>query len=580
MSGRRPPAFSSWQRQLLAELTAIASSRSDLKIIDGARHGGGAAAVVRIQLDTSSIGHAPGGLDLLDHEEFVVTIPVSVLHPPTVEVEHLRFLGFPHVLQGTRPCIYLDPSREWHPEAGISGFLSRLWAWLVDAAAARFDASTALYHAVGGVLHQARGTPTIVAREDGPRRSPEIAWLVERSEHRLDLTYAEHAGALRVPVYSLSTPLPLGAGASLGNLLTRLNDPYGERQSGLLPRAAPQAAGLLTVLAAAATRNPENTPQYFVLAIPHPVGGPAHLLGARISSQAADELRRVAARFGAAVAGDPARINPEVPIEWCTMSDERSAVTRRRDDDRPVNGFIGATVHVWGCGGLGSWIAEFVARAGASAITVCDPGTVTGGLLVRQNYVEEDVGATKATALAKRLVALRDDLSVTVADGYLPDPVSSCLTADVVIDATVSNAVTHVLDALAAYPARGSLIAQVATDSRSGTLGILNLCAPGTPQLPSAIDKSTGEAVLADSTLELYHGLWQEPLDGQELIPTRGCSAPTFHGSAADLAAVAACLVTLLGSHLRHAESAPSGTHLIALAHADAGPHHHFVLAQ
>jgi hypothetical protein len=91
------------------------------------------------------------------------------------------------------------------------------------------------------------------------------------------------------------------------------------------------------------------------------------------------------------------------------------------------------------------------------------------------------------------------------------------------------------------------------------------------------IDSRAGKTVLDDPALELYQPLWQEPLDGHELTPTRGCSVPTFHGSAADLAAVAACLVNLLALHLT---AAASGTHLIALPHADgSGPYHHFIAA-
>ena len=85
---------------------------------------------------------------------------------------------------------------------------------------------------------------------------------------------------------------------------------------------------------------------------------------------------------------------------------------------------------MWGCGGLGSWIAEFVARAGAAHITVCDPEVITGGLLVRQNYVEKDIRRSKADALAARLRALRDDLTVTVAEGLLPDDPSDFVGAD------------------------------------------------------------------------------------------------------------------------------------------------------
>src|SRR3546814_9163639 len=114
------------------------------------------------------------------------------------------------------------------------------------------------------------------------------------------------------------------------------------------------------------------------------------------------------------------------------MSDEREAVTTRRDVDRPVNGCAGKSVHVWGCGGLGSWIAEFVVRAGAREITICDPGVVTGGLLVRQNYTETSIGEAKAQALATRLRSLRYDIVVHVADGAIPDDLAAVLGADIV----------------------------------------------------------------------------------------------------------------------------------------------------
>jgi len=94
------------------------------------------------------------------------------------------------------------------------------------------------------------------------------------------------------------------------------------------------------------------------------------------------------------------------------------------------------------------------------------------------------------------------------------------------------------------------------------------------------MDARAGRTVITDSELELYHPLWQEVADGDELIPTRGCSVPTFHGSAADLAAVAATLVNMIGRHLQQLPSTVSGTHLIALPHAPSGPRHHFVLAE
>ncbi len=195
---------------------------------------------------------------------------------------------------------------------------------------------------------------------------------------------------------------------------------------------------------------------------------------------------------------------------------------------------------------------------------------------MRQNYSESDIGLTKAEALATRLRGIRDDLTVDVVDGPIPESFTDCLAADVIIDATVSNAIAQVLDVLGQQPERKAILAQVATDAASGTLGLLNLCTPGSSLLPTAVDEMAGEAIKANGQLEAFHQLWQEPGDGVELIPTRGCSVPTFHGSAADLASVAAVLTSLLGKHMQSATT-PSGAHVISLPHAGISPPHVFL---
>lgn len=578
MSRRRAVALTTWQKYLVDELRSLVRAYSqDLRIVQQPHLDTDGYATLRLQLHTTDILYRPGGLVLADDEEFVVKIRPSMFLPPSVEVDHTRFLGFPHVLQGQRLCMYLDPSREWRPSSGMAGFLSRLWDWLTDAAGGVFDPSTAMYHAVGGVLHHAASTPTIVARETGPLKRQQIARLIPRSPHRYDLTYSTDRNGQRVPVLVLTSDLPFGATSTFALLLRLLDDPHLDRAEGRSPQVSPQSPAFLTSLLASALRNPNGTEQYFVLAVPHPAGGPHHLLCGRLPAGTADTLRRIAEKHGPAVNLDLATINADIPIEWCNMSDEREEVTTRRDDNRPVNGFRGTTVHIWGCGGLGSWIAEFIARAGVRSITVCDPSAITGGLLVRQNYTEADIGETKANALATRLRAIRDDLEVTVADGYISDPTVS-RTADVIIDATVSHSITAYLDTLAGEY-RDALIAQVATDAKTGTLGIATISASGAISTPSELDDQAGRLVLTDGELELYHQLWGEAAEGDELIPTRGCSVPTFHGSAADLAAVAATVTNLIGLHLTQKEAVTSGTHLIALPHAPAGPRHIFLQA-
>nr|WP_240948674.1 ThiF family adenylyltransferase [Microbacterium sp. CFH 90308] len=295
---------------------------------------------------------------------------------------------------------------------------------------------------------------------------------------------------------------------------------------------------------AAAKRNPENSPQPFILRVPHPAGGAPHILVGALPVAAADALRSGA---------DPR--DPE--IEWWRVSDERPSVTTRRDSARPTAAFAGRTVLLLGCGGLGSWIAEFIARAGVKRIVLSDPAVISGGLLVRQNYAEGDVGATKQSALVSRLRAIRDDLDVEM----LADSESLELKdIDLIIDATVNLANSQALAAVS----KSTLVAQVAVDPRTASMGMVLMKPARSTSSMSELDVMAGRIVLDDPTLEDYHSMWSAGTHGF-LIPTRGCSIPTFHGSASDVAAAAGVMVSLLGAQLL---SPATGVHLFTLPHA------------
>lgn len=564
------------QRHARDELRRIAADHPDSLIIvadDTVDRTG--ALQVTIRLPTRDLPVVDGGLPLADHEDITVDVsPGFPFGPPTASVNHQRFAGHPHVLQGDRLCIYLDPTREWHPAQGISGFLDRLWQWLADGAAARFDPTTALYHPVGGVLHQTPGTPTIVIRDSFSPAGKTFAraFLTIQSPRRLDLTWTRPAtsDAHTAPVIVLPAPLRFGAGETVAGLLARIGS-----------QGQPPPEDVLAILAVNAQRNPQGSPLHFLLAVPNPRSGDHHLIVGRLPSAFADVLRQAAQQQGPLVRIPVAAIPSDLQIDWCVVSDERPEISTRRDHQRPTSAFAGKRIHIWGCGGLGSWIAEFIARAGAANIVLCDPASVSGGLLVRQNYTESDIGHHKVNALANRLRAINDRLDVATSVGALPaDTINPLPDCDAIIDATINLSIGVLLDAEATRhrtPAGRPLIAQAATDTRTGTLGLLTVAASNYPGGPAIIDQRTGDIVLKDGRLERFHTFWQPPATGDELIPARGCSTPTFHGSAADLAAVAAALVSLLGPHL---QVTVSGIHLIALPHAHGdGPTHHFVPA-
>ncbi|WP_275001712.1 ThiF family adenylyltransferase [Promicromonospora iranensis] len=621
---KKKPGLTGWQRRCLSQLKASASQLPEtLDVIgDGKLDDKTRALHIPFRLNTTDIETVPGGLPLESSELFIIAVAPTDEHPPWVYVDHARFLGHPHVLSGFLLCLYLDETREWDPEQCINGepngVLNRLWRWLSKAARAEFNADEALYHAVGGLPHVSRTglpLPPILVR-DLPEQHGRAAsaWLTLRSDWCLQLHTSRplDVETEHVPVFFTDHDLPFGAGDDyLYELTTRLDLPYNgglaaafapqnsafrptRRASGVRCQGAPLSSStgqdrttstqfdrrpsiaMLTVLAASAARKPSGAPQTLLLAVPHPRGGPRHLIAVHFDSILADHLRAlVRDRTGPLLNFEEARIDRATPLKWCYISDERTEVTRRRDIARPVTAYQGATVVVWGVGGLGSWIAEFITRAGASKVTVCDTGIVTGGLLVRQNYTDHDIGASKAERLAERLRAIAPSASIESHGNLGDDELQKIATsANLIVDATINRVVTRRLESISTDPDRAAVIAQVATDVGTGSLGLAMIHGRKTQESVLETDMRVGRAVERELALEPYRVFWNDPEPGDEFVPTRGCSLPTFHGSAVDLAGVAATLTNLIAPHLKdHA----SGTHLVALPHSGVTPEYRYI---
>ena len=527
------------QLAAVEEVTSFASSSSQISVAATDERQG--CAVLKLDLDTSGFTRGAGGLEVHPIERVVIFIsPDYPISPPLATVEHRRWAGFPHVLQATRLCIYLDTNTEWDPTRGMTGFMARLWEWFEDAIGGRFDPTTALYHPVGGVLHRTDGAPTVVATLSMPRDllNGDVVHRIglrPRTEHRIDIAAWKppyEVGLIPGLLVILPEYLPLGGGHHLSHLLGIVRQQLDRNQRRTLETSLRR---LIRDLG-------DDDHLHAIIAVPNPADekeASRHLIGWRLPVEAAAKAL-AAARSAASSASD----SKEPAVEWTYVDDQRPEVAVRRDSDRPVTVYAGSKIAVWGCGALGSWIAELLVRAGARRVTLRDPGFVTRGLLVRQNYTEEDVGRPKAEALAERLRRLSDSCEITGtvdhAQAGLEDDASNC---DFIFDTTISTAVNAALDDAQKQRTLRVPVVQAATDDQTATLGIVTITDGSLAATTSELDHTLYKKTAGDASLAPYLTFWDHDAH-PPLTAAPGCSVPTFHGSCADTMGIAASVVS------------------------------------
>ncbi|NCC24177.1 MAG: HesA/MoeB/ThiF family protein [Deltaproteobacteria bacterium] len=136
-----------------------------------------------------------------------------------------------------------------------------------------------------------------------------------------------------------------------------------------------------------------------------------------------------------------------------------------------------STVSVAGLGGLGGFVAEFLARMGVGSLTLADHDRFDETNLNRQLYcTEADLGHSKALVAAQRIQAVNSSLTTTVIENRL----------DALTFPAFLNGAQVVVDCLDNHPSRSDLaraadqaeiplvtasvaglVAQVSTDART-----------------------------------------------------------------------------------------------------------------
>jgi len=115
-----------------------AASPDTFEVIAGPQEVDGRLVAI-VSLRLGPMETRPGGLDLREREEFVLSVPPDFpFDYPTLLLDHDRFAHFPHVIWSTWICLY-QSAIQWNPADGLYGFFERLSVWLGRAAINEMD---------------------------------------------------------------------------------------------------------------------------------------------------------------------------------------------------------------------------------------------------------------------------------------------------------------------------------------------------------------------------------------------------------------------------------------------------------
>jgi predicted acylesterase/phospholipase RssA/molybdopterin/thiamine biosynthesis adenylyltransferase len=549
------------QELALDQLARIEAERSGAIAVVSTRAEGDAQWVT-LSVDCRGLPRSDDGIALRDREKFQVRIPAAFpFTAPSVWTPHSRWAGVPHVQWSRYLCLYQAPETEWDPSDGMFGFLKRLLDWVGAAALGQLDA-------IGGPIHPPAvyttgGCPMVIPRADTPTVGDTSWWgfakMAAHGTERLDITEwctisealaAQEAGHIIAPAMLLSDPLPWEYPRSFAGLMLDL-----------LERDVPRDLLIQMLDLGHVLHHDEHV--YFVVGTPMrgTVGGESaqHLAVWRVAAADVAELYATVPQDGDSEVDRAQRAvrfyevlleaNKEgARVEWCPVREARPEVTQARDDGSLVSAWADTPVAIWGCGALGSAVAEHLVRAGVRDLVLRDNSTVSPGVLVRQNFEDADLGHPKAEALAARLRRIAPDLNVRTDTADLTVDLGAAWAAGsaVVFDLTASPAVSQRLERYRMAHREPVTVISM-TIGHDATHGLVVTSLPGATGGPVDVRRKAKIAAARTPGLgDVCEEFWpKNPHRRRIFQPEPGCSSPTFTGSNADVAALAAAMLLL-----------------------------------
>ncbi len=540
---------------------------------------------VGMTIDCRHYAQMNGGLRLHNREGFILSVPAEFpFKAPSVYTDHTRFLGFPHVQWGFRLCLYVSPETQWIPSMGMFGLMAQLDEWLRRGARNEIDDPEGPLHPPDSPAAYQIARTSIWLSADVPKRNtwPWFGGAVLR-RRKPDLLEVEDwalVASLRndrlfAPTVLLDFELPFKFPLTVRHLFH------------CLEKKGVPSVWMLAHLILASERVQEGKPLHVGIGTPsRGVAGDMtqrrqhvqfwevewlDVLKLRTASEACvlssrykgketpEELKELIAPVSEILF----RWQSEALVRWCHVLENRPEIVTRRDQGTRMDWFRGRRVALWGCGALGGAIAEHLVRAGVAELALHDRGLVSPGVLVRQNFVEDDVKASKVLALQQRVKSIAPSVKVTVKTEDIVETLNSDdwdADVDVIIDVTASLSVRSKLEAVLKGRERKIPIGSVMI-SGDAQLAVAVVSPPKYGSGPFDILRRLGLATKGRDWLNGWAQAFWPSGDASELLrqPEPGCSDPTFVASHADVASFAARAINTLAKVLEQGGEAATG---------------------
>lgn len=537
--------------------------------------------VVLISLSCKHIQRKPDGLSLHPRERFLLKIYSDFpIVKPGVWTEHARFANFAHVQWQRSLCIYQTES-EWNPSDGMFGFIDRLYKWLELGAINQLDPVGAplhppvTYKKINKVIVPNINTPDINGKPwlGLAHLNPISDFCLEINNWTgilEDVTSTYTAATILLP-YKLPFELP----DKLGSLIELLIANGVSRQL------------LLFALQWAVINNSDDYPLFVIIGCAmRGISGAEkmkqHLMAFYIDPVIVKALKISISKYKPhpelkKIGEEAEKIifkwAEQAEIQWCFVKENRPEIVNRRDLETPMSWFSDRTVSLWGCGALGSHVAEFLVRAGVKKMTLRDYGTVAPGLLSRQLFEKSDLGKPKSSALKERLKKINPKVEIEEING---DILSSVLNsadwtdgADILIDTSASNLIAYKLELVRSKSSRIIPIISLIVDEKARrgrvTLAKENYSG-GTFDIARKCKIETCNNPKLKHFLEAF---WPEERRADYFQPEPGCSDITFIGSATDIASLASMLLNCVVNDLKENKEAAASGHFVTQPYID-----------